>query len=88
MGLVTAHLKLLREGVGVVQLHDVLHKLLHRQRLVTVCKTSATFTSAPSPLWGSTWPSGATIVCVAVPVASSSGVDGADMTFGEAPSSG
>lgn len=32
-----AHLKLLEEGVGRVQLHDVLHELLHCQRLVTVC---------------------------------------------------
>lgn len=32
-----SYLELLGEGVGVVQLHDVLHKLLHRQRLVIVC---------------------------------------------------
>lgn len=33
----STYLELLGEGVGGVQLHDVLHKLLHGQRLVTVC---------------------------------------------------
>lgn len=32
-----SYLELLGEGVGGVQVHDVLHKLLHCQRLVTIC---------------------------------------------------
>lgn len=32
----STHLKLLGESVGGVELHDVLDKLLHRQRLVTI----------------------------------------------------
>lgn len=30
------HLKLLAESAGAMELHDVLHKLLHCERLVTV----------------------------------------------------
>ena len=40
MAVVTVtYLKLLAEGVGAVQLHHVLHKLLDRQRLVAVWNT-------------------------------------------------
>lgn len=43
---IPTHLKLLGEGVGGVQFHDVLHKLLHRQRLMTVWSQKQTFISA------------------------------------------
>lgn len=36
----STHLKLLGEGVGAVQLHDMLRKLLDCQWLVTVCNDS------------------------------------------------
>lgn len=35
----STYLELLEEGVGGVELHDVLHELLHCQRLVAVCNT-------------------------------------------------
>lgn len=77
------HLKLLAESVGAVELHDVLHKLLHSERLVAVWnqRTNISENSVTAAFLQDQR-------IIVVPVASSSGVDGTDRTLGDAVSSG